>query len=110
VTGTETTPRIRPRIRAAAVVWGIVIVVSAVAIGWFVLDPARVTAVGLTLATADAGTLAFGVVGLLLVVGVVIVIGSVLSVVHRAQDRARVRREEPTATSPAPEPGAADRT
>jgi hypothetical protein len=50
------------------------------------------------------------VVGLLLAVGVVIVIGSLLTVVHRAQDRARTRREERAAAAPAPEVAAADRT
>jgi len=109
VTGTETSNRVRPRIRVAAAVWGLVIVTIAAGVGWFVLDPARVTAMGLAMATAEPGTIAIGGVALLLAVGVVIVIGSLLSVVHRAQDRARTRREEGAAASAAPEPPAAPR-
>ena len=101
--------RLRPRIRTAAVIWGLVVVAVAGLIGWFVVDPARVTEAALRLFTADAATLGLAVVGLLLAAGVVIVIGSLLSVVHRAQDRARTRREERAAAAPAPE-AAADRT
>jgi len=94
--------RVRPRIRTAAIVWGLVVAALAALLGWFVLDPARVTAVGLSLASAEPGTLAIGGVALVLAAGVVIVIGSVLSVVHRAQDRARTRREQRAATSAVP--------
>jgi hypothetical protein len=110
VTGTETSNRVRPRIRVAAAVWGLVIVTIAASVGWFVLDPARVTAMGLAVATAEPGTIAIGAVGLLLVIGVVIVVGSLLSVVHRAQDRGRTRREDRAGAPVDPGAPTADRT
>jgi hypothetical protein len=84
--------------------------VLAVGLGWVVLDPERVSAIGLRILSASPGDIAIGAVGLLLAVGVVIVIGSLLSVVHRAQDRGRARREEQAPAASAPEVPVADRT
>jgi hypothetical protein len=98
----------RPRLRVAAVVWGLIVAALAAGVGWFAIDPARVTAVGLRALSAAPADGAILLVALLLAVGVVIVIGSLLSVVHRAQDRARARREERAAAPAAPTPPAAD--
>jgi len=97
----------RPRIRTAAIVWGIVIAGLSAAVIWFVLDPARVTSAAETVLAAGPGTFVIGGVGLLLVIGVIILIGSLLSVVHRAQDRAAKGLDTPA--SPAARP-AEDRT
>jgi len=102
------TAPVRPRIRTAAVVWGLLIAAIAAAIGWFVLDPERVTATGLALVTSAPRTLAIGGVGLVVAVGAVILIGSLLSVLHRAQDRSRDRRAAAAqaAAAPVAAPGA----
>ncbi|MGN6327069.1 hypothetical protein [Pseudolysinimonas sp.] len=92
----ETTPESRPRIRVAAVVWGLVVAALGVGVAWFVIDPSRVTSTGLSLLGAQPAALGIVAVGLVIVVGSVIVIGSLLSVVHRAQDRARDRRADGT--------------
>jgi uncharacterized membrane protein len=88
------TPRIRPRIRTAAVVWGLILVALGTGLAWFVLDPSRVTDAGLRLLDASGGDVAFAVVGLVLVVGAIVLIGSLLAIAHRAQDRGRARHEE----------------
>jgi hypothetical protein len=98
-------PRIRPRIRTAAVVWGLILAALGAGLAWFVLDPSRVTDAGLRVLAASGGDVAFAVVGLVLVAGVVVLIGSLLAVVHRAQDRGRARREAPVS---APEPAGGD--
>jgi hypothetical protein len=100
-----TSRRIRPRIRTAAVVWGLILAALGTGLGWFVLDPARVTDAGLRVLSASGGDVAFAIVGLVLVAGVVVLIGSLLAVVHRAQDRGRARREAPAS---APEPAGGD--
>jgi uncharacterized membrane protein len=105
-----TAARVRPRIRTAAIVWGLIVAAAGAGVAWFVLDSGRVTSTGLVLLAGQPQTLAIGAVALVLVVGVVIVIGSFLSVLHRAQDRGRARREERTAASADPGAPAADRT
>jgi hypothetical protein len=91
VTDSTSTPR--PRLRTAAIVWGLILAALGAGAVWLVIDPSRVVALGLRALEAQPGDLAFVIVGLVLIAGVVITIGSVLAVVHRGQDRARARRE-----------------
>jgi uncharacterized membrane protein len=91
---TAAAPRIRPRIRTAAVVWGLILAAFGAGLAWFVLDPSRVTDAGLRLLDASGSDVAFAVVGLVLVIGAIVLVGSLLAVVHRAQDRGRARREQ----------------
>jgi hypothetical protein len=90
---TDVTPTPRPRLRTAAIVWGLVLAVLGAVATWLVLDPSRIVAIGLRALEAQPADVTFAIVGLVLITGVVITIGSVLAVVHRAQDRARARRE-----------------
>ena len=82
-------PRVRPRVRVAAIVWGLVLAAIGAGAIWLVWDRARMNAV--TSWAVDASPSAWTVVaiGAVLVVGVIILVGSVLGAVHRAQDRAR---------------------
>ena len=92
--------RIRPRLRVAAIVWGLILTACGTGLAWFVLDPHRVTAFGVRVLSATPGDVVVGVVAVILAIGVIIVVGSTLSIVHRGQDRARDRRER-TAAVPA---------
>ena len=92
--------RIRPRIRTAAVVWGLLLAVLGAGLAWAALDPRRIVAVGLWLAKAGPGEIVTVLVVLLIAAGAAIVVGSLLSVVHRAQDRRRARQE----AAPDPDP------
>lgn len=95
----------RPRLRTAAIVWGLVLAALGAGVAWLVLDPHRIAAIGLRVLEARPADIAIGLVGALLAVGVVIVVGSALSVVHRAQDRALERRlSMPAAGAPEGEP------
>jgi hypothetical protein len=97
--------RIRPRIRTAAIVWGLLLAASGAGLAWFMLDPHRVIDVGLRVLLVTPGDVAIAVVGILLLAGVVIVVGSLLSVVHRAQDRRRGSSADgPRSENPAPAP------
>jgi len=97
--------RIRPRLRVAAIVWGLILAACGTGLAWFVLDPHRVTAFGVRVLSATPGDVAIGVVAVVLVIGVIIVVGSTLSVVHRGQDRARDRREKEAAIPAEPAAG-----
>jgi hypothetical protein len=90
---TDATPTPRPRLRTAAIVWGLILAALGAGAVWLVIDPSRIIAIGLRALEAQPADLTFVIVGLVLITGVVITIGSVLAVVHRAQDRARARRE-----------------
>jgi hypothetical protein len=96
----------RPRLRTAAIVWGLVLAALGAGAAWLALDPHLISAIGLRVLEARPADIAIGLVGALLAVGVVIVVGSTLSVVHRAQDRAHERRAVPDAAAPEGEPAA----
>ncbi len=81
-------PPPRPRVRFAAVVWGIVVAAIAATLVWVIADPARTDAAIGTLLAANP---ALVVVGLLLAAGVSILLGSLLAAVHRWQARGRGR-------------------
>jgi hypothetical protein len=87
----ETPSSIRPRIRLAAVVWGLVLASLGAGAIWLVWSPERTRAI--TEWILQATPSAWGVVAIaaVLVLGLVILIGSLLGAVHRAQDRVRSR-------------------
>jgi hypothetical protein len=86
-------PTARPRLRTAAIVWGLVLAALGAGALWLAIDPSRVVALGLRALEAQPADAGFAIVGLVLVAGIAITLGSVLAAVHRGQDRARARRE-----------------
>jgi hypothetical protein len=82
----------RPRIRVAALVWGLVLAALGAGAIWLVWSPERMRAVTEWVIRATPSAWAVVAIAVVLVAGLVILIGSLLRAVHRAQDRARTPR------------------